>query len=413
MRAGSQNNPETVEETNPGPKAPKGRRSFWRWVVWGFAGTLFLFLAFSGFAYVQGREALGGKPDAERLARNALSPQWHDGRFSNPIPVVERLGRMVGELWNASDHVIPNVPLNFPRVEPARFEDSPQSGLRVTWLGHSTLLLEVDGVRILTDPMWGSRASPLSWMGPKRWYDPLISLEDVPIPDAVVISHDHYDHLDHSTVLAIKDWETTFLVPLGVGAHLERWGVPASRIIEMDWWDRHSVGPVEIVATPARHSSGRHLFDRNRTLWAGYAVVGPRHRVFFSGDTGMFPGLQDIADRLGPFDMTMIEVGAYAQSWADHHMGPEQAVKAHTILQGGVFLPIHWGLFNLSTHGWTEPIERVLVAAEAMNVAVWTPTPGDSYEPGAELRPDSWWPSLPWRPVMEYPVISSGLPEGW
>jgi L-ascorbate metabolism protein UlaG (beta-lactamase superfamily) len=159
--------------------------------------------------------------------------------------------------------------------------------------------------------------------------------------------------------------------------------------------------------TPARHASGRHLFDGNRTLWAGYAFLGPEHRVFFSGDTGMFPGMKEIGARLGPFDVTMIEVGTYAQSWADWHMGPEQAVEAHSTLRGEVFLPIHWGLFNLSTHGWTEPIERVLVAAQAAGVTALAPRPGESFEPRLPFESQRWWPDLPWRTSEEYPVVSS------
>jgi L-ascorbate metabolism protein UlaG (beta-lactamase superfamily) len=318
---------------------------------------------------------------------------------------------MVSELMTASDFATPNEPLSFPRVDGRRFSAGPDGGLRVTWLGHSTVLLEVDGAVVLTDPVWGPRASPFPWFGPKRWFDALIDLEDLPKPDAVVISHDHYDHLDHPTIVSMKEWDTTFLVPLGVGAHLEKWGIRADRIVEMDWWDRHPVKGIEIVATPARHSSGRHFFDRDRTLWAGYAFVGSTRRVFFSGDTGMFPGVQDIADRLGPFDVTMIEVGAYAQSWADWHMGPEQAVEAHTILGGDVFLPIHWGLFNLSMHSWTEPVERVLAAADRKGVAVWAPVPGSSFEPGDAFLQPRWWPTLPWRTAGEYPLVSSNLGE--
>jgi L-ascorbate metabolism protein UlaG (beta-lactamase superfamily) len=177
----------------------------------------------------------------------------------------------------------------------------------------------------------------------------------------------------------------------------------------MDWWDRFELGDVEIVMTPARHASGRHLFDGNRTLWAGYAFVGDEHRVFFSGDTGMFPGIKEIGDRFGPFDVTMIEVGTYAQSWADWHMGPEQALEAHTILGGEVFLPIHWGLFNLSTHGWTEPIERVVAGAREAGVAALTLRPGESFEPGQPIGGSKWWPDLPWRSAAEYPVISTQL----
>ncbi|MEM9196032.1 MAG: MBL fold metallo-hydrolase, partial [Myxococcota bacterium] len=219
-------------------------------------------------------------------------------------------------------------------------------------------------------------------------------------------SHDHYDHLDHETIVAIREWDTTFIAPLGVGAHLEYWGVPSDHIVELDWWDRRSFGGVELVATPARHASGRHLFDQFRTLWAGYALVGAERRVFFSGDTGLFPGMEEIGERLGPFDITMLEVGAYGQAWPDWHLGPEQAVRAHQMLRGELLLPVHWGLFNLAYHAWTEPIERVLVEARQQDVRVASPRPGVSIEPG-DATIDRWWPEVPWRTAEEYPIVAS------
>ena len=373
-------------------------------------GVLFGLLAVvSGIAFLQGREALGGKPQGPRLARVTASPQWEEGVFKNPQELDDQVGGALAELMRASQHATPQDPVPVSPVDPVIFDSPPESGLRVTWLGHSTMLVEMGGQVILTDPVWGPRASPLSWLGPKRWYEPLIALEDLPPLDVVVISHDHYDHLDHPTIVALRDGETIFVVPLGVGAHLERWGIPVERIVELDWWDRFPLGDLEIVMTPARHASGRHFFDGNRTLWAGYAFLGQDHRVFFSGDTGMFPGIREIGTRLGPFDLTMIEVGAYAQSWADWHMGPEQAVEAHNLLGGEVFLPIHWGLFNLSTHGWTEPIERVRGAAEVKGVTVWSPRPGESLEVGQPVMDERWWPVLPWRTAEEYQVISTQI----
>jgi L-ascorbate metabolism protein UlaG (beta-lactamase superfamily) len=354
--------------------------------------------------YLQGRAALGAAPEGDRLARMMASPQWAEGLFHNPLPQDPDVLGTIVELFQASESATPPEPIIVTPVEPSRFDEAPPSGLRVTWLGHSITLVELDGVVVLTDPVWGRRASFLPWLGPERWYEPLIPLEDLPPLDAVLISHDHYDHLDYPTILAMGDWDVPFIVPLGVGAHLEGWGIAPERIIELDWWERHRLGVVEVVATPARHASGRHFFDRDRTLWAGYAIVGPSHRVFFSGDTGMFPGFVEIGERLGPFDLTMMEVGAYAQSWVEWHLGPEGAVEAHRILGGDVLLPVHWALFNLAYHGWTEPVERVLVAAREAGVRVWAPRPGESYRPGQPLELRRWWPELPWKTAEEYPL---------
>ena len=290
------------------------------------------------------------------------------------------------------------------QVDPAALRVAPSSGLRVTWLGHSTTLIEIDGHRILTDPLWSERISPLSWVGPTRWYPPLISLDELPPIDAVIISHDHYDHLDQRTIEAMKDWPTTFIVPLGVGAHLAYWGVPEEKIVELDWWEEFSLGDLHIHSTPVRHASGRFIFDRDATLWSGYALISPTHRVFYSGDTGLFTELQDIAAKLGPFDLSMLEVGQYDPSWPDWHMGPEQAVQASQVLEAKAMLPIHWGLLTLAYHAWPEPIERTLLAAHA--VKVLTPKPGQSVEPTAPPVFEKWWPTLPFKTE---PVISRGV----
>jgi L-ascorbate metabolism protein UlaG (beta-lactamase superfamily) len=231
-----------------------------------------------------------------------------------------------------------------------------------------------------------------------------------------VISHDHYDHLDRPTVVALaalmraQGWGTRFIVPLGVGAHLEYWGIPAARIVELDWWERAEVGGgLTVTCTPARHASGRMLIDKDATLWAGYALVGPGHRAFFSGDTGLFPAMRDIGARLGPFDVTMIESGQYNRAWPDWHIGPEQAVTAHGMLRGQVMIPVHWGLLTLAYHAWTEPVERVLAAAARTGARVETPRPGLSVEPGVPPPPERWWPQVPWQTAAEAPIVSTRM----
>jgi L-ascorbate metabolism protein UlaG (beta-lactamase superfamily) len=285
--------------------------------------------------------------------------------------------------------------------------------LRVTWLGHSSVLLEIDGARILTDPVWSNRISPVAWAGPKRFFAPPLPLDELPELDVVVISHDHYDHLDRDTIEYLAQKGPVFAVPLGVGEYLEQWGVAPSRILEADWWEKFEVGSLRLTATPARHSSGRSLVrrDKDKTLWSGWAIEGPSHRVYFSGDTSLFPGFREIGSRLGPFDVTLLETGAYDELWPDNHMGPEQAVVAHTMLRGRLLIPIHWGTFDLGYHSWVEPAERTLVAASEVSVPVVIPRPGESVEPGNLPYPASarWWPDIPWQSAAESPIKSTGL----
>ena len=360
-------------------------------------------------ALVQAWEALGTSAEGERLSRMEQSPQWQDGAFENPEPLWNDYTGMFTELADVSPNGEPDVDLPVVQTNPKTLATAPRSGLRVTWLGHSTTLIEIDGVRVLTDPVWNERTSPLSWAGPQRWYPPLISIEDLPTIDAVLISHDHYDHLDLPSIQALNDGEQVFVVPLGVGAHLEYWGVASNQIVELDWWEIHTMGDVTLTCAPARHASGRMMLDYNQTLWAGYALQGPEHNVFFSGDTGLFTGMTTIGEQLGPFDLALIEVGAYGQAWPDWHIGPEQAVEATIMLQAEQLLPIHWGLFNLAYHAWTEPIERVLVAAKDYGVPVLTPKPGEIIEPSIDSPTEQWWPDVPWRTADEYPIVSTNV----
>ena len=355
--------------------------------------------------------ALGAQPGGARLERIQRSPQYADGKFVNPLP--PRNGNWVAAarewFFGNKEFREPSQPLPVVQRSATDFTVAP-ADLRVTWLGHSTLLIEIDGRRILTDPMWGDYASPGRLFGVKRFFAPPLSLDELPPLDAVILSHDHYDHLNEQTIRALRERVPLFVVPLGVGAHLEYWGVPPERIRELDWWERTDVGGVEVVCTPARHFSGRSLTDSGRTLWSSWAVLGRERRVFFSGDTGMFPGFREIGERLGPFDATLLEVGAYDADWADVHMGPEQAVEAHRMLRGDLMLPIHWGTFDLAFHGWTEPAERLLVAAEGAGVRVAVPRPGESVSVAAPAAVDRWWPQLPWESAEEAPVVSSGIP---
>lgn len=344
-------------------------------------------------------DALGAAPMGERLARIQRSPNYRDGAFRNPAAT--SIGTS-GTTWQTmrrwlggSEQRTPPGPLPVVTLGRADFERPPASGLRATWLGHATVLVEIDGARLLFDPVWARRASPSSLVGPARFHPPPLALEELPPLDAIVASHDHYDHLDRGVVRALArsaaQSRARFVVPLGVGAHLERWGVAPERITELDWAESTPVGPLTLTATPARHFSGRGLGDRNHTLWASWSVAGPRHRVFHSGDTGPFPGFAAIGAAHGPFDLTLVKIGAYGETWPDIHVTPEQAVAAHRELRGDVLLPIHWGTFNLAFHAWDEPAERVVAAAAASSTRLVMPRPGESIEPAAAPVVELWW----------------------
>ena len=353
---------------------------------------------------------MGTSASGQRLERMQRSPQWRDGRFVNPEPLINDWIGMFSSLSAASDHLAPLEPLRVTHVDPERFATPPESGLRITWFGHASTLIEIDGARVLTDPVWSDRASPVPSIGPARWYPPQIELGELPNLDAVVISHDHYDHLDYGTIVAMKDWPIRFIVPLGVGAHLEYWGVPVEKIVELDWWEEAEVGAIKVVCTPARHASGRYLFDKDAKLWAGYALIGGQHRAYYSGDTGMFRAMREIGERLGPFHVTMIESGQYHRTWPDWHVGPEQAVEAHRMVRGDVMLPVHWALLTLAYHGWTEPVERVLAEAKQQGARVIAPPPGVSVEPTRAREPGApWWPTVPWQTAQEHPIRSSSV----
>jgi L-ascorbate metabolism protein UlaG (beta-lactamase superfamily) len=366
-----------------------------------------------GWSIVSVNPALGRAREA-RLEAIEASPQWKDGRFRNSLDRQDAPFLKTFTSWaRGAEHTAPDAPTTIEARGRGDFREVP-GGLSITWLGHSTSLVEIDGHRSLLDPVWSDRASPFSWAGPKRFHPPPLPLPELPPIDAVVISHDHYDHLDHRTIVALRDRVPLFVVPLGVGAHLEKWGISPAQVVELDWWGETVVGALTLTATPARHFSGRSMVmsDRDETLWVGWAIRGPEHRVYYSGDTAMFPDFSEIGDRLGPFDASLIEVGAYNALWSDVHLGPEQAIEAHRLVRGGVLIPVHWGTFDLALHPWTEPVERLLVAATRAGARVAIPKPGHTVFPASPPPVARWWPDVPWRTAEAAPVVSTGLDDG-
>ncbi|MER6331171.1 MBL fold metallo-hydrolase [Streptomyces sp. NPDC014983] len=346
--------------------------------------------------------AFGVDPGGERLARIRRSPHFKDGVFQNPGGAART--RPSGSALDFAKVFFDKEtrPLRAPRgtvpVHATTFADlarPPATGLRLTWMGHSSVLAEIDGHRVLFDPVWGERCSPFPFAGPRRLHPvplPLAALGEV---DVVVISHDHYDHLDLPTVKALAGTDTLFAVPLGVGAHLEHWGVSPDRLRELDWHESTRVGGLTLTATPARHFCGRGLRNTQHTLWASWAVAGEENRIYHSGDTGYFEGFKDIGAAHGPFDATMVQIGAYSEFWPDIHMRPDEGLRAHLDLQGGaphgVLLPIHWGTFNLAPHAWAEPGEWTKEVAEEAGQAVALPHPGEPFEPAGKLPAEAWW----------------------
>jgi L-ascorbate metabolism protein UlaG (beta-lactamase superfamily) len=338
--------------------------------------------------------ALGASRQAV-AAVTARSPRCEVGRFRNTQPASpgDPVGpaALITAMITRGDAGRPNGPVPLEAPEHPTVADP----LAVTWYGHATVLVEIDGRRVLVDPVWGERASPSALIGPKRLHPVPAPVESLPPLDVVLISHDHYDHLDLPTVRALLEHsDAPFVVPLGVGAHLRSWGVPAARVVELDWGERARVRELTLTCTEARHFSGRGLV-RDTTLWASWVIAGPQHGVFFGGDTGYTPVFAEIGARYGPFNLTLLPIGAYNTQWPDIHMNPEEAVRAHGDLGGGLLLPIHWGTFNLAFHDWDEPVRRLLAAAERTETRIAVPMPGERFAvlnpPPLERR---WWSAL-------------------
>jgi L-ascorbate metabolism protein UlaG (beta-lactamase superfamily) len=339
--------------------------------------------------------SLGGKITGDRLARVNESPNFEDGKAKNLVPT--NLS-MEGNDWRATVEWVRGaesrrphkpVPVVTPDVE--ALATRREAGVRFVWIGHSTVYIEIDGTRVLIDPVWAEIVSPLKIVGLKRNHPVPIALEDLPVADVVVISHDHPDHLDMAVVRSLAPHGIVFAVPLGVGAHLEAWNVSPHQIVELDWWEGAAVGSLALIATPARHFSGRWLTDLNRTLWASWTMIGPESRVYYSGDTGWQDEFEKIGEDYGPFDLTIIKCGAYDDAWPDIHLNGIQAVEANVALKGRRMLPVHWLTFDLARHPWNEPIRQVVRTASDLGVEVITPRVGEVVDLVGEHEWPPWW----------------------
>jgi L-ascorbate metabolism protein UlaG (beta-lactamase superfamily) len=332
----------------------------------------------------------------ERKKRIQSSPQYKNGRFANPIavPMIKP-----GSTWELIKKytVIPRLdpkPTGLLPVESLRSEDwidFDTEGLFFAWLGHSSLLIALDGKTILVDPVFEERASPFTWIGPKRFHPPPIAVKGLPSIDVVLITHDHYDHLEKSTIKKLESKTSLFLVPLGIGELLEKWGIAPEKIIELDWWEHHKLDSLHFTATPAIHYANRGVFDRNKRLWCSWSVQGMNRKIFISGDSGLFNGFKEVGKKAGPFDITFLKIGSYDETWKQIHMTPEEAVQQHLYLRGRVLVPLHWATFDLGLHPWYEPIERLITAAMEKEVQFIAPKIGHRIDSSQLPEMELWW----------------------
>jgi len=349
-------------------------------------------ILFVGVMIVWQNVEFGGKMDEMSLVKAESSTLYKDGNFQNiPEAVTYNFITIIKELMG--DQVrIPSRP--FPAEVPI-ISDTVGMGIKATWFGHATVYIEMDGKRIMTDPMLSSHAFPLKWLAPKRYNPPPMKVEELPAIDIVVISHDHFDHLDMKTVIELAKKGSQFFVGVGIKAHLMRWGIPAKQINEMDWWESVTFNDFTIHSTPARHYSGRKWMD-NSTLWTSWVIESSQHKIYYSGDSGYSPHFKKIGEKFGPIDISFIKIGDYGEDagWRDIHMITEKSVEAAKDLNTQLMFPIHWGTFSLSYHDWFEPINLAVKYAEEKSVLLATPKIGQTISLGAALSNEMWWKPL-------------------
>jgi len=361
---------------------------------------LFLLLFCAGIiAFMNVDPAFGGNPTSEQKEAYQQLSNYVDGHFVNEIPT--DVFTDSSDTSSVKDSSFSEVPTRDPAslipVSTIDWNQINSENDSLTWLGHSAFLLSIDDKKLLLDPMLSPVASPVSFVGINRYEyseDIMLNIIDkMPPIDAVLITHDHYDHMDYQSIIKLNSKVSHFFVPLGCGAHLARWGVPDERITELNWWEETEYQGLTVVLTPSRHGSGRDLFSIDTTLWGGWVILGNKNRIYISGDGGYGPHFKEIGDQYGPFNITLIEGAQYDLRWADIHMLPEQSVQANLDVNGESMMLMHWGAFTLANHAWNEPIERAIEEANEREVNIITPMIGETVLLDSDLQtsPTSWW----------------------
>jgi L-ascorbate metabolism protein UlaG (beta-lactamase superfamily) len=330
------------------------------------------------------------------LDRIQSSTQFSEGKFRNKQETqVFEWGKtwaiVKDYFFNKSDKAVPQTMPAIQQLSNDAFDLTNSEALNFARLGHSTLLIQMSGKYFLTDPVFSERVSPVQWMGPKRFHPVPMDIDSIAEIEAVIISHNHYDHLDEASIKQLKDKVNHFVVPLGIGDKLIAWGVDESKITQLDWWENIKLNDVELVSTPAQHFSGRGITDSDKTLWSSWVIRNQQHSLYFSGDTGYFPGIKDIGDKYGPFDYAFMECGAYNELWRDIHMMPEDSLQAFKDVRGKVMVPIHNGTFDLSTHAWFDPMDQITKLAQENNVSLLIPEIGQLIDRKQEYISSAWW----------------------
>ncbi len=361
------------------------------------AGVVAILIAAS---YLLAQPPFGAPLSEAQRQRAQANAHYHGHQFVNDVPpaayTLADVQALLSGQFLGKEVRIPPAALPVVEVDKQALAVTPAApGLRALWIGHACVYIEIDGLRVLVDPMFSDYASPFE-LGPRRFQPPPVALDELPPIDVVLVTHDHYDHLDMASVKHLAARGATFLVPLGIGAHLQRWGVPAAQVYELEWWQEHIAGSVRFVSTPARHYSGRGLTDANATLWTSWSVLGAQQRFFVSGDTGYSDHFRVIGERFGPFDLSFMKIGAYGPGapWLDIHMSVEDALRGHREVRAKRLFPVHWGTFNLAFHDWDEPIKRAVAVAKTSDVELLTPRLGEFVDAQTPLPFNPWWESV-------------------